>query len=80
MRYFHFLFGSEAVNMFYSMHDGTGENPSYDAIAEAIRPLDHAVYVYDDSMNVPTDILSEYDGWQGWAMIPDTLYKLLLKA
>lgn len=69
----YFLFGKEATDTFYLV-EGLPEHQ----IAEHIKPLPHAVFVWEDGMH-PMQLLNAYDGWNDYMMITQTLYKLLLK-
>jgi hypothetical protein len=49
----------------------------FDEMAAAMEDMHFTTYKYDAAMNHPTDLLLQYDGWQGFAEIEEELYNLL---
>lgn len=69
----YYLFGAEATDTFYLV-EGLPEQQ----IAEHIKGVPYAVFVWDNQTH-PTTLLSAYDGWGDYLVIPQTLYELLCK-
>jgi hypothetical protein len=76
----YFLFGERAVGTYFTMHDGIGENPSHQEVAEAIKRDSYDVMEFEEGRVHPFLLLEAYDGWQGYTTIPEELYNLLKKA
>lgn len=68
----YYLFGSAATSFYYD-----SELLSLEEMAKAISVMDYSLFVYDERINHPSDLLSEYDGWDGFAEIEEKLHILL---
>lgn len=68
----YFLFGSEATKYYFDNSDVPLEE-----VAETIKSMEHETCVYDFALSHPSELLSDYDGWSGFAEIEEDLYKLL---
>ena len=67
----YFLFGKEAIDVFHLI-EGIPEQQ----IAERLKGKPHATFRYDNQTH-PSELLSAYDGWGDYLVIPQTLYELL---
>jgi hypothetical protein len=67
----YFLFGKEAIDLFHLL-EGIPESK----IAEQLKDIQHATFRYDNQTH-PSELLSAYDGWGDYLVIPQTLYELL---
>jgi hypothetical protein len=63
--YYHLCYGSDISNEEMAFH--INEN------------FDYEIFMYDSEYNHPEDLLFEYDGWNGYATINESLYNELLK-
>jgi uracil-DNA glycosylase len=68
----YFLFGSEATKYYFDNSDLPLEE-----VAETIKRMEHATSVYNYVLSHPSELLLDYDGWNGFAEIEEELYKLL---
>jgi hypothetical protein len=70
-----FLFGSEATR-FYENLDGS--IPLIDVASHIKDECDNfATFFYEHGTTSPSELLIEYDGWEGFCEINEELYKLL---
>jgi len=67
----YFLFGKDAVET-YNLLEGIPDVK----IAEGLKDVPYSTFKYDDHTH-PIELLSAYDGWLGFIVIPQTLYELL---
>ncbi len=68
----YYVFGSQASQYYFDHSD-----MPFDEMAAAMEDMHFTTYKYDAAMNHPTDLLLQYDGWQGFAEIEEELYNLL---
>jgi hypothetical protein len=70
---YYFLFGETVSKEYYS--------DDFDKIIKLIETGDYDwhIYCYDESCDGPSDLLSEGDGWGGFAQITEEEYNQLLK-
>ncbi len=69
-----YLFGSSATE-FYMDHEA---ELSANELAEAIAEIGFGLSCYDQNSH-PSELLSEYDGWEDFVEITEELYDLLTK-
>ena len=70
----YYLFGSNASEYFFE-----NEGESAKKIAKGIiSEMDYHVFCYEELYNHPSELLMEYDGWNGFAVINEELFTLLL--
>ena len=70
----YYLFGSTATEFFF---DNEGESAK--KIAKVIiSDMDYHVFCYEELYNNPLELLMEYDGWNGFAVINEELFTLLV--
>ena len=67
----YYLFGKEAIET-YNLLEGIPDVK----IAEVLKNIQHATFKHDNQTH-PSELLSAYDGWGGYLVIPQTLYELL---
>jgi Rps23 Pro-64 3,4-dihydroxylase Tpa1-like proline 4-hydroxylase len=69
----YYLFGSEAAEMYNDW------NKSEEELLKVFieDSLDYDLFVYDELSHHPSDLLSAYDGWGGFAQITESFYNLL---
>jgi hypothetical protein len=73
METIYYLFGGDASEFYI---DNTGEmSPS--ELATAISEMDFSLALYD-MYSHPSELLFEYDGWNGFAEISEEVYTLLI--
>lgn len=68
----YYVFGSQASQYYFDHPDLPFED-----MAEEMKDMHFTTYKYDKAMVHPTDLLLQYDGWQGFAEIEEELFKLL---
>jgi hypothetical protein len=73
----YYIFGSSASEYFQE-HD-CAEINNAEMAAHISENFNYAVFMYDSEFNHPDDLLYEYDGWNGYAIIDEVLYNELLK-
>jgi hypothetical protein len=70
----YYLFGSTATEFFFE-----NEGKSAKKIAKSIiSEMDYHVFCYEELYNHPSELLAEYDGWDGFAIINEELFTLLV--
>jgi hypothetical protein len=69
----YYLFGSKAAELYIETIGS--EQEILDKFLE--EELDYGLFVYDEALNHPSDLLDAYDGWQGFAEITESFYNLL---
>ena len=73
METIYYLFGGDASEFYI---DNTGEmSPS--ELATAISEMDFSLALYD-MYSHPSELLFEYDGWNGFSEISEEVYTLLI--
>ena len=71
----YFLFGESSSEYYHQYH---GSDITSEEMAFHINEnFDYQIFMYDTDYNHPSDILFEYDGWNGFAEIEEDLYELL---
>ena len=70
----YYLFGSEAAEM-YNDWNKSEEELLRVFIEDSF--LVYGMFVYDELSQRPSDLLSAYDGWGGFAEITESFYNLL---
>jgi hypothetical protein len=73
METIYFLFGGTASKFYF---DNVCDMTSNE-LAASISEMDFSLYVYDTDSH-PSELLVEYDGWDGFTEIDEGLYELLL--
>jgi hypothetical protein len=74
METIYYLFGSDASEFYI---DNVG-NMTPSELAASISEMDFSLSVYD-MYSHPSELLTEYDGWNDFAEISEELYELLIK-
>jgi hypothetical protein len=74
---YYYLFGDLSTKYF---HEHNCADVTNEEMALHINEnFDYEIFMYDSDYNDPGDLLYGYDGWNGYAIIDESLYNELLK-
>ena len=74
---YYYLLGGLASQYFHE--NDCAEINNVEVSKHISENFDFAVFMYDTEYNHPDDLLYEYDGWDGYALIDESLYNELFK-
>ena len=69
----YYIFGSEAAEVYIETFGS--EQEILEKFLE--EGLDYGLFVYNEALYHPSDLLDAYDGWGGFAEITESFYNLL---